>query len=55
MLDDTDVDDFDDLDAVLKSEAFNKMYNEMNYQPSGKSWAGRYDDYAGMTIEDFGR
>ena len=55
MLDDADVDDFEDLDTYLNSDEFNKAYNKSLYQPSGKSWAGRYDDYAGMTIEDFGR
>lgn len=55
MLTDKDFEDFEDLDTVLDSEEFNKMYNEVTYQPSGKSWAGNIYDYSGMTIEDFGR
>lgn len=47
--------EYTDLDAYLNSEEFKTAYDSAIYQPTGKSWAGDYVDYSGMTIEDFGR
>lgn len=55
MTNDTDFEDFNDLDTYLNSDEFNKAYDKAVYQPAGKSWAGNYVDYSGMTLEDFGR
>lgn len=55
MTNNTDFEDFMDLDTYLNSAEFKKLYNEVEYIPTGKSWAGNYSDYTGMTIEDFGR
>lgn len=54
-LNDTDVEDFEDLSTYLNSEEFKKLYDNTTYQPTGKSWAGNNVDYSGMTLEDFGR
>ena len=53
--DNMDLEDFKDLDTYLHSEEFSEAYNNAIYQPTGKSWSGKYIDYSGMTIEDFGR
>lgn len=55
MTGDIDFEDFEDLDTYLNSDEFINEYNKLNYQPTGKSWAGLSNDYSGMTIEDFGR
>ena len=50
-----DFGDFVDLDTYLSSEEFKEFYNNLDWQPTGKSWSGKHNDYSGMTIEDFGR
>lgn len=55
MFDDEDFEDFEDLDTYLNSDEFKHVYDNLVYKPTGKSWAGNYTDYSGMTIEDFGR
>lgn len=52
MAKDIDFEDFEDLDTYLNSDEFINEYNELNYQHTGKSWAGKRNDHSGMTIED---
>ena len=54
-MDNLDFEDFKDLDEVMASKEFKQLYDNVSYQPTGKSWAGNNLDYSGMTIEDFGR